>query len=291
MGSISKASRNLFISQPSLSNIVTELEEELQFRIFDRGSNGVTLTSEGNKFMLSAKIILSEYNTIRLIPREIHENNLSICCTYSQFFMQAFMDFKNSDPKLGYQDSIRETGIKFISTHLLDLSNRLAFYYSFRTRSQLVQQEFEKYNLVSQRIAENVPLKVCMSNNNPLANRDVLAMNDLHDQKFIAFGGFEESDMFDLLGLRQESKPLIIYDRGGMSEFLIKEHYVSIMLPPLEGLNNGGLSYIQLDGLSDAMDVYCLYNKTYSFNSREKLFLSFIKKRLELLITQNNQLK
>lgn len=50
-GSISKAAANLYLAQPNLSKIVSDLEDELGFRIFHRTSKGVTLTSRGQDFV------------------------------------------------------------------------------------------------------------------------------------------------------------------------------------------------------------------------------------------------
>ena len=46
-GNISAAAQELYISQPAVSQSIRQLEEQLQIRLFSRGSRGVTLTGEG----------------------------------------------------------------------------------------------------------------------------------------------------------------------------------------------------------------------------------------------------
>ncbi|MBQ1296617.1 MAG: LysR family transcriptional regulator, partial [Clostridiales bacterium] len=49
-GSLNKASEVLYVSQPSLTESVKELEKELGISIFIRSGRGVTLTPEGSDF-------------------------------------------------------------------------------------------------------------------------------------------------------------------------------------------------------------------------------------------------
>ena len=53
-GTISEAAKELFISQPSLTNAIRELEQEMQVTIFHRTNKGVTITSEGDEFLAYA---------------------------------------------------------------------------------------------------------------------------------------------------------------------------------------------------------------------------------------------
>ncbi len=53
------AAQNLFVSQPSLSSAIRELEKELGFALFVRASNGVTLTPEGRKALSTVQQILT----------------------------------------------------------------------------------------------------------------------------------------------------------------------------------------------------------------------------------------
>ena len=46
-GNISKAAKELFISQPAISKAISKLEENLDVTLFTRNSRGVQLTSEG----------------------------------------------------------------------------------------------------------------------------------------------------------------------------------------------------------------------------------------------------
>ena len=47
---ITEASRRVFVSQPSLTAAIRELEAEMGITIFSRSNKGVTITNEGDEF-------------------------------------------------------------------------------------------------------------------------------------------------------------------------------------------------------------------------------------------------
>lgn len=59
-GSFNMAARQLFISQPSLSKSMAELEKEMGIALFQRTSRGTLLTEEGVKFLSSARQVVEQ---------------------------------------------------------------------------------------------------------------------------------------------------------------------------------------------------------------------------------------
>ena len=51
IGSISEAAKRLFVSQPSLTKAIKELEKEMGITIFDRTNKGITVSKEGERFL------------------------------------------------------------------------------------------------------------------------------------------------------------------------------------------------------------------------------------------------
>ena len=60
----SEASKQLFISQPSLSETIRELETELGFDIFLRSNRGIVITPEGEEFLGYARQVIEQTNLI-----------------------------------------------------------------------------------------------------------------------------------------------------------------------------------------------------------------------------------
>ena len=62
--SMNEAARNLFISQPSLSAAIKELEEEVVIEVFRRTNRGISVTPEGEEFIGYARQVVEQYNLI-----------------------------------------------------------------------------------------------------------------------------------------------------------------------------------------------------------------------------------
>src|SRR3954469_6759487 len=57
---IGKAATRLAISQPAISKAISDLEYELQVRLFDRTPNGVEATPHGETFLQAARAIFDD---------------------------------------------------------------------------------------------------------------------------------------------------------------------------------------------------------------------------------------
>ena len=64
MGSMNEAAKQLFVSQPSLSGAIKELEKELNITIFFRNTKGVVLTPEGQEFLGYARQVLNQVDLL-----------------------------------------------------------------------------------------------------------------------------------------------------------------------------------------------------------------------------------
>jgi DNA-binding transcriptional LysR family regulator len=64
-GSFTKAADNLYMKQPSLRTAITNLENELGFKIFVRTKTGVYLTPQGNKYLPNMKEIIHIYQFLK----------------------------------------------------------------------------------------------------------------------------------------------------------------------------------------------------------------------------------
>jgi DNA-binding transcriptional LysR family regulator len=65
IGSITEAAKALFISQPSLSNAIREIEKETKLTIFSRSRQGIALTKEGLEFWVMLEMWFSKWNCLK----------------------------------------------------------------------------------------------------------------------------------------------------------------------------------------------------------------------------------
>ena len=78
--SFSKAAKELFMTQPAVSQSIMQLEKELDIRLFNRNSKGVSLTNEGNDFKLvstGSSDLSKEFVEIKFKPTDFKNSILS----------------------------------------------------------------------------------------------------------------------------------------------------------------------------------------------------------------------
>lgn len=68
-GSISKAARRLFVTQPYLSRILKEVESEYGITVFTREKTGITPTDSGRLFLDMARDLLDDAGNFQRIFR------------------------------------------------------------------------------------------------------------------------------------------------------------------------------------------------------------------------------
>ena len=78
-GNISRAAKELYISQPAISKAISKLEESLGTRLFNRNSRGVQLTREGT---ILFQHVNTAYDSIGHGERELKRIMTSISETY-----------------------------------------------------------------------------------------------------------------------------------------------------------------------------------------------------------------
>ena len=87
--SISKAAELLYISQPSLSRFISSLEQELGILLFERKSNGISLTEAGEIYVEYGKEIKRLNSTMEHELKELQlseEQEIHVCMSLSAVF-------------------------------------------------------------------------------------------------------------------------------------------------------------------------------------------------------------
>ena len=91
--SMNKAAAELFISQPSLSVTIRDLEEEIGFPLFQRSSRGIVITAEGEDFLGYARQMIEQYRLMeeKFIEKKMQKQKFSVSMQHYTFAVQAFI--------------------------------------------------------------------------------------------------------------------------------------------------------------------------------------------------------
>lgn len=125
-GSFTKAAKELFISQPSLSAAISRLEDELGFRIFDRSTIPCSLTAEGRIYIESIEEIMESENNMRKRVKELSDTDHgSITIGGSSYAAYSILsdicsEFHKRYPKINVTIDLGNIGSLLVLTEKLD---------------------------------------------------------------------------------------------------------------------------------------------------------------------------
>lgn len=180
--SISLAAKNLYLSQPSLSQQIMKLEQELGIPLLIRHSKSVSLTDAGEQFAQHAKRIVGGVDQLSELMQKhsiMQAGTLQIGLLWIAGYtnlLQILNDYHRMYPNLNY--SLKIEGSSTLLQMLLDRSIHAAFVIS--TEPQLKQEPSFYY----QKIHEDHYVAV-VSTQNPLSAKSILTIGDLRDETII----------------------------------------------------------------------------------------------------------
>lgn len=283
-GSITKASRILFRAQPNLSNMVREVEAELNITIFDRTSTGVKLTIQGEQFITYASNILTQIEKIGQIGQPSNETySIGISVCRASYCVRAISDWMNCTFSLNQKLSLRlhETSTdKTIDQVLCGESLlgiiRLPSFYENYYRLQLEDKGLCCAPLM------NFTMMLIFRNDHPLVSLPVIRQEDLFLYTEIVHGDQQSLalSMAHINPFLHGSPPrrIYVYDRGSQIDLLqrLPDSYMWVSPIPLDMIDSYGM-YIRNCPLSTVVNLDLLIwrkeeaNNTYLHNCTDFL--------------------
>ena len=118
-GSMNQAAAKLFISQPSLSEAVKELEGEIGIRIFGRTNRGILVTTEGNEFLGYARQVVEQYRLMeqRYVEKTQTKKRFAVSMQHYTFAVKAFVEMVKEFGMDDYAFAIHETKTGTVIEH------------------------------------------------------------------------------------------------------------------------------------------------------------------------------
>lgn len=179
--SMSKASKKLFITQPSLSTAVQNLEEELGFQIFKRSAAGVALTDKGESLLTIAEEVVAQLDKIKTLSDPDQDTLTTINLTAVPVFCNALMieviqQLKKEQPHITV-NILELRPSKILPTLISGTADIGIGTYSPSTKEQ-VFREAAKNNLVIEPIFED-KMYCYLHRNHPMADSNGIRIDDL----------------------------------------------------------------------------------------------------------------
>ncbi len=226
-GSMNEAAKELFISQPSLSNSVKELEKELGFDIFIRSNRGILVTPEGEEFLGYARQVTEQFRLLsnRYIEKEAKEK-FSVSMQHYSFAVKAFVEMVKQAGMENYEFAIYETKTFEVIENVRDFKSELGILYMSEFNEKVLDKILRENQLKFTELF-TCNTYVYLRSGHPLADRDTLSMKDLEPYPCLAFDQGRNNSFY----LAEEMKSTYDYQR------IIKANDRATMLNLMTGLD------------------------------------------------------
>lgn len=186
--SMNEAARNLFISQPSLSSSVRDLEEEVGVELFRRTNRGISLTPEGEEFIGYARQVVEQYQLIeaRYISKEQIRKKFSVSMQHYSFAVNAFVEMVKQFGMDEYEFAIHETKTYEVIEDVRNFRSEIGILYINDFNRKVLMKLFHESGLEFHEILK-CGIYVYMWKGHPLADRELLTLEELADYPCLSF--------------------------------------------------------------------------------------------------------
>lgn len=222
--SISQAASALFVTQPSISKAVRELETELGITILDRTNKGVIFTKEGTELLFYAKKLLEEMESvIHHFSKEknINLTKFSISSQHYGFAIEAVANFMNYIAERKYEIAIQEGK----TTEVIEDVYASRSILGILSLTDLNKHFFERYftaKLLTFTPLASMKQHVFLRKEHPLAHLESIALEQLRDYPYLTY---QQDDMLlhfaeEVVNVENVGKLVYLKDRGAMNNLL-----------------------------------------------------------------------
>lgn len=186
--SMNEAAKQLFISQPSLSSAIKELEEELGIEVFRRSNKGVFITPEGEEFVGYARQVVEQYMLIetKYIDKTNIKKKFGVSTQHYTFAVNAFVEMVKQFGMDEYEFAIRETKTYEVIEDVKNFKSEIGILYINEFNQKILNKLFSDYGLEFHPILD-CHIYVYMWKGHPLAKYTEIALEELEDYPCLAF--------------------------------------------------------------------------------------------------------
>ena len=187
-GSFNKASEVLYISQPSLTGSIKELEKELGITIFYRSGKGVTLTNEGVEFLAYARELYGQFENVleRYGENGNRKKMFSVSTQHYTFAVKSFVELVKKLDTSEFEFAIREEQTQKVIDDVINMNSEIGILYLSSFNMPVIgkllrQNHLEFHELIS------CEAYVYLWKGHPLANKERISFDELKDYPCLSF--------------------------------------------------------------------------------------------------------
>lgn len=283
-GSITEASRRLFVSQPSVAASIRDLENEMGVHIFERTNKGVIVSEEGETFLGYARQVLDQADLLEGKYKGTSEQvpHFSVSCQHYSFAVNAFVDVIREFDAARYDFTLREEQTHEIIEDVAHMKSELGILYLSEHNREVIERMLAANELVFEGLFCATP-HVFVCSDHPLAGRSSVTLGDLEDYPFLSYEQGSYNSFYyseELTSTFERRKNIRVRDRAtlfnlamGLNGYTVCSGVIS------HELNGPGIISIPLD-VDEYMEIGIITRKNTTLTHYGQAYIEAIRQHI-----------
>lgn len=281
-GSMNEAAKELYISQPSLSEAIRELEKEIGLLIFQRSNRGITVTSEGSDFLGYARQVLDQYRMLeeQYLSTKTYKKHFHVSTQHYTFAVHAFAQLMKQTNMEKYDFAIYETRTAEIIEDVRNFRSDIGVLYIDDVNEKMLKKLFKEKELVFEPLFD-CHIYAFLSSRHPLAKEEKITFGQLEAYTCMTFDQGENNAFYlseEVFQTNEYKKTLKVNDRATMLNMMVAINGYTLCSGVIsEELNGDGYTVVPLD-TEQMMTIGYLIRKDAGHNELRELYIQELQK-------------
>lgn len=285
-GNITEAAKRLFISQPSLTNAIRELENEMQITIFNRTNKGVSVSNEGDLFLCYARQVLEQANLLeeKFLKDKEKSARFSVSCQHYSFAVNAFVDVVKEFGIDKYDFTLRETQTHEIIEDVSRLRSEIGILYVSSKNEEMILKLIKQNGLKFEELFVAKP-HVFISSGHPLAERTVLTLEELEEYPYLSFEQGEYNSFYfseEILSTLDRGKNIKVRDRATLFNLVIGLNGYTVSSGVISEELNGKNIIAKPLAVEEYMRIGTITQKKMPLSRYGTAYMEYLKKHVQV---------
>ena len=224
-GTITEAAEKLYISQPSLTNAIHELEKEMNIEIFTRTNKGIIVSKDGEDFLGYARQVLEQAAVLEDKYKGGGGGKKKFCIStqHYSFAVNAFVDLIKKYGQDEYDFSIRETQTYEIIEDVAKMNSELGIIFMDDFNDVVLNKILKSNDLEFHQLYSAKP-HVFISRRHPLAGKQIITNEQLEAYPYLSYEQGEHNSFYfseEIFSTYERKKNIRVRDRATLFNLLI----------------------------------------------------------------------
>ena len=283
-GSITEASRRLFVSQPSITTSIRDLENEMGVHIFERTNKGVIVSEEGETFLGYARQVLDQADLLEGKYKGTSEQvpHFSVSCQHYSFAVNAFVDVIREFDAARYDFTLREEQTHEIIEDVAHMKSELGILYLSEHNREVIERMLAANELVFEGLFCAAP-HVFVCADHPLADHASVTLEDLEDYPFLSYEQGSYNSFYyseELTSTFERRKNIRVRDRATLFNLVMGLNGYTVCSGVISHeLNGPGIISIPLD-VDEYMEIGIITRKNTTLTRYGQAYIDAIRQHI-----------